>query len=631
MVPPLRRQANPPEGGTTNSELMDKTKFQSRLRDFAAVRRRLYNSTLALRLGTLALAALVLGLLLLNGWLPGAFVNLALFAVLAIFLVTLAIRYPLRRMQFRSWLDEAFVMERLAGGLNSRLISAWDFLDRNFITPLTAVVIERAYNDLQFPFESRLDRTERRQRVKQFSIWLVVFLLLAISPWFGLMRMLGNLERSWIAARDYLFPVSYAISPAPGTHIHRLGEKVDVQLRFDRRAYDGVKLISHPVDGKPTSIDLAVDEQGKAHHKLGSDVEAEYALHFEFGERRSEDVRLVFTTAPSLVNMQSELVYPVYTGMLPRSLEGVQQRLLSLSGTRMTLGFTFSKELESATITWEDGQELPLEIVGRFASVGLLHNKARQAKLQVRDIHGLAMDYPLLIDFELQNDEKPQLVLPRHLKEDMPVLEPAVALFGFGARAQDDYGVTRCLLRWRKSTVDSPTSIQDQGEVERLISPSQRTAVISFEKVFAGLSLKPGDKVTFEVEAYDNRMPEKQLTRSRRFSFFVYQPELDSLTIKELGFGGAGDMREGRIAKSVRATSVKAPEGLRTREQVWNEHQANVASSAQAPTLRGEFGQATQDYFKLLSKVNYTDEKPGDRNTAPPAANISETAPGTSP
>ena len=131
----------------------------------------------------------------------------------------------------------------------------------------------------------------------------------------------------------------------------------------------------------------------------------------------------MFTTPPTLVNMQTELIYPGYTGLLPRPLEGIQQRLLGLPGTRMTLGFTFSKDLESATITWDDGQELPLEDVGRFASTGLIHNQTRQGRLQVRDIHGLAMDDPLLIDFELQNDEKPQVMLPRHLKEDMPLLE----------------------------------------------------------------------------------------------------------------------------------------------------------------------------------------------------------------
>jgi hypothetical protein len=588
----------------------------------------LHNGTFALRLGTLSLVGLILGLLVLSGWLPGAFVNLALFAALAIFLIALAARFVVRRSKFKSVLDEAFVMEDLAGGLNSRLISAWDFLHHSTISPLASFVIERAKTDLDLPYESRLDRSERMVRVKQFATCAVVFLVLAVTPWFGLLRMIDNFGRSWAAARDYLFPVAYAISPEPGTHIHRLGEKVDVQLHFDRHAYDAVKLVTKNGDVKPSVKELPVDDHGNAHFEVASDVEAEYALHFKFGERRTEEVRLVFTTAPSLVNMQTELVYPVYTGMLPRSLEGVQQRLLSLSGTRMTLGFTFSKDLESAKLTWDDGQELPLEVVGRFASIGLLHNKVRHAELQVKDLHGLAMDYPVAIDFELQNDEKPQLVLPRHLKEDMPLLEPAVALFGFGARAQDDYGVTRCVLRWRKSTVDTPNSVQDQGEVERLISPAQRTAVVSFEKVFAGLGLKPGDKVTFEVEAYDNRMPDKQITRSRRFSFFVYQPELDSLTIKELGFGDSTELIESRITKTIRATSVKAPEGLRTREKVWNEHQAKVASSAQTPVVRGEFGQATQDYFKLLSKVPYSSEQ---QPTEAKAAEPTEAQPGDAP
>ena len=125
--------------------------------------------------------------------------------------------------------------------------------------------------------------------------------------------------------------------------------------------------------------------------------------------------------------MQTELVYPGYTGLLPRPMEGIQQRLLGLPGTRMTLGFTFSKDLESATITWDDGQELPLETVGRFASTNLIHNQTRQGRLQVRDIHGLAMDDPLIIDFELQNDERPPGTAP-------PAPERRHAVVGSGCR-----------------------------------------------------------------------------------------------------------------------------------------------------------------------------------------------------
>ncbi len=613
--------------------MTDSQQFEQRIRRFSAVRRSLLNAALGYRLAALVLMVGVVGLLLLSGWIPGALVNLALFVLLLLIVLGLACSYPLRHVRFRRPLDEAFHMEQLHGNLNSRVVSAWDFLHQKDLTPLTAQVIERAQADLAIGFETLLDRRERNRRRKQFAIWLVVWILLGCTPWFAFGRVRQNIEQSWIAARDYFFPVEFSLQPEPGTHIHRLNDKVKLGLTFARRGYSQVTLVSQVDDQPPVETVIESDETGALRRTITSSVEADQRLYFQFGERKTEPIHLVFTTSPTLVNMQTELVYPGYTGLLPRPLEGIQQRLLGLPGTRMTLGFTFSKDLESATITWDDGQELPLETVGRFASTNLVHNQSRQGRLQVRDIHGLAMDDPLVIDFELQNDEKPQVLLPRHLKEDMPLLETAVDLFGFGARAQDDYGVTRLVLRWAKSTVDNPASVTDQGEVERLISPAQRNAVVSFEKMFAGLNLKPGDKISFDVEAFDNRTPEKQDSRSRRLSLFVYQPELSGLTINQLGFGGMQEIRETRIAKSTRATAVKAPEGIRSRELVRNEHEASVVTGTRAPSARGEHSQATQDYFRLLSKVPYQDEEsraaPAQRPTT--ADNVAPETPATDP
>jgi hypothetical protein len=587
--------------------MTDKPSFASRLRRFSASRRGLLNAALTYRLGAAALTAGVLALLLLTGWLPGVFVNLALFFVLAGFLLGLVVLALLRWKRFRSHLDEAFQIEQLAGGLNSRVVSAWDFLDRNVNTPLTGAVIARAAADLQANHEARLDRSERNRQRVRFLVRLAVFVLLGLTPWFAFGRLAANFDRSLAALRDYLFPLQYVMQPGEGRHVHRLGDKVEILLQFQQRGPAVVRLVSR-IGEETHVVELDVDAEGKARHTVTSDVESEHVLHFEFNDRRTAEATVVFATPPTLVNMQTELVYPPYTRLLPRSLESVQSRLLGLPGTRMTLGFTFSKDLESAIITWDDGQTLPLETVGRYATISLMHNRARQASLQVRDKDGFALDAPLVIDFELQTDERPQLFLPRHLKEDMPLLETAAKQFGFGAQAQDDYGVTRLVLKWQKGTVDNATAILDRGEVERLISPVQPKVVVSFEKVFATMDLKPGDKITFQVEAYDNRAPDRQVTVSRRCSFFVFQEALSDLSIKELGFGG-GDFNRQRIAKSTRATAVKEPEGLRTKELVKNEFEGNVTSSTQAPTVRGEHGQATRDYFRLLSGVKYQDEE----------------------
>ena len=111
------------------------------------------------------------------------------------------------------------------------------------------------------------------------------------------------------------------------------------------------------------------------------------------------------------------------------------------------------------------------------------------------------------------------------------------------------------------------------------------------------------------MEVTDNRAPTKQITKSKRFSFFVYEQDLGKLSIAQLGFGSAKDLVEGRIGKSQKATAVKSPEGLRNRELVKNEFDADVKTSTQAPTLRGEFGRATQEYFRVLSGAKYEDTK----------------------
>jgi hypothetical protein len=582
-------------------------KFEQRIQQFSTARRIIENTTLLLRLGSLGLACGALSLVVLSGWMPNAFVNMTLFMAAAIYLLSLLILLLARWERFRSFLAEAFEMERLAGGLNSRIVSALDFLHSNWQTPLTVAVVERAGSDLQQRFEDNIDLTERNQRGKHFAACLVVFIALGCTPWFGFGRLTANFSDSWNAVYEFMFPVEYEVIPGYGRHVRLLGKEFKVGLRFTRRGFARVSLVMTHPEGEERMV-LSVKD-GRAAHTLTSDVEKAYKLHFEFGERKTEGLDLIFTTRPSLANMQTELVYPSYTRMLPRTLEGIQQRLLALTGTRISLGFTLSKELESAVITWEDGEELPLEVLGRFATVSLMHSKARSASFQVEDVHGFELEYPLLIDFEIQRDEKPRLYLPRHVKDEMAFLGEGASMFGFGVRMQDDYGITRSILKWQKSTVDNPTSIIDRGEIERLISPPRRKAVVSYEKIFASLSLKPGDRITFQVEAHDNRAPDRQVTKSRRSSFFIYQEDLGGLSIAELGFGSGAQLARGRIAKSRKGTLVREPAGLRNKEKFQNEFDTTITTSTRAPSVRGEHSQATKDYFRLLSNLSYEKEK----------------------
>ena len=594
--------------------------FKARCERFSRARRSLLNATLGYRLGIAAAAAGVAALLLLSGWLPNAFVNMALFLALALLLATLAVLYGMRRRPFRRHLDEAFEMERLAGNLNSRLISALDFIGRDNVTPLMQVTVDRAGADLAFDFEGRLDRAQRDRLRKRLAGLLALFLALGATPWFGFARLAANFNASLFEIRERLFPVVYEVSPPCGRYIKTLGEEVDVSLTFRKRGYTQATLVEK-IGEETVRHALQVDGAGKAALRIRGTAEAEHDLHFEFGNRRSDHILLIFSDAPVLENMQTELVYPSYTQILPKTLEGIQERLLGLPGTKMTLGFNFSKDLTKATFTWDDGELLPLDVAGRFATTSIIHSRDRRATLQVEDVHGFQLKYPLDILFELQTDEKPAVVLPSTLKPEMPTLADGLKLFGFGVRLKDDFGVTKAVLRWTKSTLDNPMNITERGEVERLVLPVRPKAVVSFDKVFESLKVQPGDLITFKVEVLDNHYPQNQMTESPARAIFVYQQDLDALQIAALGFG-SGQVSRSRLAKSKRATSVTAPAAMKTTEKVWNEYQADIATSTRAPLVPGRFAQAVKDYFRLVSTaVESQDkgkEKEPEKDVVPP-------------
>jgi len=596
--------------------------FTSRFEKFSGTRRGLLNAALRYRLGAFALLCGIFSLIFLAGWIPSDFVNAGLFVVIVAALAVTFARYVRRRERFRNHLHEAFLMENLAGGLNSRLISAFDFAKHERPSPLMQVVIDQAQDDLKLDLESRLDRTLHNRYRKHFAGLLVIFLVLGLTPWFGFGKLARNFGWSFFGVTEYFFPLVYTIEPEAGKrHVHKLGEEVDVSIKFSQSSlrarlfgvYRQVTLVED-FGGQTSEQVLPVNPaDGKAGVRLKGSAEASHSLRFRFGERTSDHVLVVFASAPMLENMQSELMYPAYTRSLPKSLEGIQDRFFGLPNTKITLGFTFSKELRSAIFTWDNGEELPLDVTGRFASTTIVHSQTRTASLQVSDENGWGMEAPFIINFEVQPDEKPQVYLPRSLKNDMPTLAEGLKLFSFGARLEDDYGVSRCLLKWTKTTVSNPTKVLEKGEVERLISPPRRKAMMAFEKCFENLAVQPGDKINFSVEVYDNRSPGPQMSSSPTRSLFVYQAGLEDLRIASLGFGSGMIMRT-RISQSRRATSVKEPGALKTVEQVRNEFEAAIETPTKAPVIPGSYAQPVKDYFRLMSTAV---ERDGEKEQAP--------------
>lgn len=582
--------------------------FRARIEAFSKVRRGLVNAVLGYSLALNAVWVGVGMLLVLSGWIPSPFMNVILFLGATGYVVSLVVRYVRNREVFTTHLDEAFQMEGLAMTMNSRLVSALDFLERDEVRELTQVVIDEANRDLSYDFEGRLDRDVRNRLRKRFGVVFAVFVLLGLTPWFNFVRVARNIGGSFAAVDEWLFPVRFKVTPGAGRHVYLLGTPVEVAIQFKGRGVERVRLVER-VGKTVKTHELALDQSGRAALAIKDNTESVHTLHFEFRKRKTAPMGLVFADYPVLENMQTELVYPAYTRMLPKPLEGVQNRLYCLEGTKITLGFTFSKELESARIVWDEDEQgaLPLDVVGRFASTSIMHTRTRRSALQVTDKNGFKLKQPFEMDFEAQKDEKPEVVLPQSLKKEMPTLAEGLKLFGFGVRMRDDYGVSRCVLKWTKSTINNPTQVTQKGEVERIISPPLRKVIVSFQKVFEHVEVQPGDRISFYVEAYDNK-PKAQMSVSGTKSLFVYQQNLEDLQIARLGFGSGRFMRS-RLPKSKRATAVEAPMATRTQEKVWNEYEAKIDTVTKPPRIRGRHADAVKDYFRLMSTAVSREKK----------------------
>jgi len=583
------------------------TSFAKRIGHFGRVRRLLANATLAYGIGVNALGVGIAALVLLCGWTANPIVNGVFALAASAALVWLLVRLLRGWEKRRSVLSESFRAEALAGDLNSRIISAVDFLERSNLTPLTEAVIRQARQDLERPFEKLLDRTARNRLRLRFALLLVVFLLLGATPWFSFARLGNTVARCAAELREALFPTRFELFP--GTQIFRLGTEVEAGLRFTRFRYPEVTMLTETKEreGMVERKVLRVDAAGRAAVKLNPTVEKEYRIRFAFGKRTTDAMKLVFTTSPMIENMQVELVYPVYTRLVPKETEGIVDRVTALAGTRVNLGFVFSKPLRSAVLTFDDKIRMPLDVVGRFASVSFVHSLERGATLQVEDIHGFALDKPHGIEFGLTVDKPPKLFVPSFLKPDMPYTAEELAGFTFGARVEDDFGAAKCVVKWSKSTTEKPDEVKVKGEpIERVFLPPRPTAVAVFENIFReqAQSSEGGDKFTFQVEAFDNRDPKPQSAVSSMFSIFIRGQGIEG------GMAGAETDIFGGIKlggpkpprppppKSGGSQAITMPSKIDTTESYKSTFTTDRSDAARSETRGGSLNQAAGHYLR---------------------------------
>lgn len=252
--------------------------------------------------------------------------------------------------------------------------------------------------------------------------------------------------------------------------------------------------------------DQVVDRRPLQHATWG--VAGAVALAAAVGLLAHERLRAGFTrslataAAPELVAEREPITgdveltyhYPAYTGLSPRTVAGTRGDISAPAGTEVKLQTRSDRAVERAEVV-VNGQRLPLVVEGgRGLSGKLLVDKPGSYHFAFLDRKGREVargpDVPVVVEA----DAAPQVQLRAPVEE--LEIDPGETV-ELRWEASDDYGLSALSLVFRAPGATGETRVP-------LPRDDARRTRGSYTWDLAGLQLRPGDRVTYFVEARDN-------------------------------------------------------------------------------------------------------------------------------
>jgi hypothetical protein len=230
------------------------------------------------------------------------------------------------------------------------------------------------------------------------------------------------------------------------------------------------------------------------------------------GDARSATYRVRVNQPPSATVTEVEYSYPAYMGLVSGLQAG--STIDAWEGTTVTVFATANVPLKSAVLVLTDtddlslpGEEIPVRITEgtqlaatwqlKFRSDGTY---ARYYHLQVRDERGQTDPLPAVHVIQIRPDKPPEIAL---LQPTGDLQAPANAIIPLAYRAHDpDFLLRRITLRFEKQGEALP-------EIPTLYEgpPYESATQGTFRLDLSRYHLRPGDRLTYFLEAEDNMEP----------------------------------------------------------------------------------------------------------------------------
>ena len=511
---------------------------------------------------------------------------------------------------------EAIVIESLHGRLDNQIIGSLQLgqevaaaAQKNENTGYSpalvdALIARTADNIGKLDLPGLIDRRKAMRDLKVAAAIVIAFIVFAVASPKAIATRIDRVQDAYATLLDMLFPVE--IKTGPGDLSLVRGSPVGLTVEVVGARRPGVRLIRTDLKTHETRTDDLTLDHGKSAFAIEQTRES-FAYQFEYANRRSPEHKILVGDLPAIAAMNTELAYPLYTGMPTRTLIGRLPKLQVLSGTGVLVSIASTVDLhpELSYVTWQNGDKQPLSVAGRFAHFSFTVDRPDRATIHLTGAlgKGFEMPDPVSMEIVIQRDMPPTVeVMLRNRK--LTMLGEEASRFGVNALAEDDFGVAEVMLDYKIDTIDPllnrPTR---QGTVSRLIEPAKDRVKVSFTDVFKALNppLEPGDRITITVGAKDNNTQTGPgMGRAAPIEIVVVRPDLGAYVEQQIGFGS--DPLLGGLKKVQRATNllIEAERTAYTEAKASIDKQ-DVKSRVGAEGWPGGSEDAVGDYFRLLS------------------------------
>lgn len=529
---------------------------------------------------------------------------------------TIALLAPLVRMRM-DLESEARAAERLHGSLDNRLIGSLQ-LGRDLAAgsghPDTRRFVERLVDHAAAGLESvhlegLLDLRDARRALGLALAVALAWAALAFGAPQVLQQRMVRLHDAYAVAWETLFPVELEVLPGDIAVVRGSAVRLELSVRGAMRREAGITLEDAASGERQTHALTLVD--GRVTFVV-ENAQAAFRYVFGYGERTASSFEVKVGDLPVVQAIHFEITPPSYTGAPNYTLTGLVPKLAGLPGTEVLVSFKANTNLhgERSQIVWQDGTRQALQISGRFGHFTFRMQEPGRVAIHLTGEYGkgFEMPHPVAFDIELLSDRPPSARIELKQKKILLLADQAAA-FGFGWKAEDDFGVTEVRLSYKIDTVDEFLDRKPrEGSATRVIDPVRDRVQGVFKDIFKELQppLEPGDRVRLELFATDNNTETGPgVGRSEQIELVVVRPDLSGFVDKGFALGGLeGALGLEKLQRLERAKDllVTPPKNVRNEpEMKVVRAELKAEGSAAAPPARHE--DATSRYFDALSRA----------------------------